>query len=560
MPLSSYIGKYWKKALIFMGSLLLVVLCTGLYLDQRWNRTLRGQLKDYVKEMSDSLYTLRYTRVKLNVFTGSLTLEEPSLVIDTAVYHRLQQTQRAPSLVYTISAERVRLRYFKVWRYFSRKELSAGFLRFRNPSIVLEQNALNIDTTQRPNAYERLSGRIRSLSIGSLELDSTTMKYIRIGKDSSRAVTQLNHVTIRVKDLLIDSLAVNDPSRFLYAHNYELALSDYTHRTADNLYQMQVRRVRYSAAEKTLQIGQFSVEPRYGKAEFDRRSQTQRDRFEVQLNNITVHNLEPQALLEDQQLRARRVDIGSGSFDIYRNRNLPMPPGNKLGQYPHQLLQKLKIPIYIDTLAGQRVDLQYSEVNPKTQQEGTVYLRQVSGQFRNVTNIDTLVERNPHCIAELDAVLMKSGMLKTRFDFFLNDPAGGFTVSGQLKDMDGRQLTPLTRPMAMIEIRAGRIRDLSFRIKGNERSASGDVTFLYNNLRVTILKKDAETLQLKRKGLLSLFANAIAINDSNPLPGGKAFTAHPRIARDPQRSFFNLIWKTIFAGLKETVVTGDVKL
>jgi hypothetical protein len=560
MPFSSYMKKHWKKALIITGMLAFLVIATGLYLQQRWNRTLRTQLRHYVKEMSDSLYTLRYTKLKLNVFTGSLTLENASLVMDTAVYRRLRETQRAPSLLYTLSAERIHLRYFKVWRYFSKKELSAGALALQNPSIVLQQDLRNRDTSRPYNAYERLSGRIRSLSIGTLALDSTNLKYVRIKQDGSRAITQLHHLSILVNDLLIDSLAVNDPSRFLYAHNYTLGLRDYAHRTPDSLYSMNLRQISYNAAEKTLRIGQFSVEPRYNRVEFDRRGKTQRDRFEVKLNNIAVRNLDPQALLEEQRLIAQRVDIGSGNFHIYRNRNLPMPPGNKLGRYPHQLLQKLNVPVSVDTLTGQRVDLLYTEANPKTQQEGTIVFRQLSGNFRNITNIDSLVKKNPHCIAELDAVLMKSGMLQTHFDFSLDDRGGGFTVSGQLKNMDGRQLTPVTRPLSMVEIRSCQIRDLSFRIKGNEKSASGEVKFIYNNLRVSILKKDTGTHQLKRKGLLSLFANAIAINDSNPPQGGQVFVAHPRLTRDPQRSFFNLIWKTIFAGLKETAITGKVQL
>jgi hypothetical protein len=555
----SFIKHYGKKILIIIGAFLLVLAGITLYLGQRWSGKLRTQLKDYVAEMSDSLYIMRYDGVTLNMFKGQLTLNNVSLVSDSVVYRRLQQQQRAPSVLYSFSADHMSLSYFKVWRYFMKKELSAGSLVLDNPSIVLEQDSRNVDTTRRRNAYENISSRIRSLSIGSLRLDSSNFKYVYIKKDNAKVITQLHHLSIHVNDLLIDAKAMEDPTRFLYARNYELHLRDYRHRTADSLYWMIVRDVSYNAAESNLTIGQFSVEPRYSRSEFDKRIKFQQDRFDVQFNNIAVNKLEPNVLLQKQQVRARRVDIGSGNIQIYHNRLLPSSNQIKTGQFPHQLLQKLSVPVLIDSLRTDRLDLSYMELNEKSLQAGTILFRQVHGLFRNITNIDTVIARNPHCIADLDAVFMQKGKLRARFDFILNGKAGDFAISGQLKDMDGRELTPLTRPLALIEIKSGYVQEVSFHMRGNEKSAAGEVKLLYNNLKVRILKRDEETREIKRKGLLSLFANAIAINDSNPRDG-KLHIAHPRYTRDPRKSFFNLVWKTLFTGVKEIAVSGNMPL
>lgn len=538
---------------------MLVLAAIGFYLSQRWSRQLRGQLKDYVREMSDSLYILQYDQVDLNILKGQLAISKVSLVTDTVVYKRLQQEQRAPAILYAFSADYLSLRYFKVWRYFLKKELSAGSLVLDNPSIVLEQDTRNVDTSRHRSAYENISSRIHSLSIGTLRLDSSNFKYTYIKKDSAKVITQLHHLSIHVNDLLIDAKAMEDPSRFLYARNYELHLRDYRHRSADSLYWMIVRDVSYNAAESNLHIGQFSVEPRYSRSDFDKKVKVQQDRFDVQFKKIAVNGLDPKDLLENQQIRARRVDIGSGNIDIYHNRMLPSSNELKTGQYPHQLLQKLSVPIMIDSLKASRVDIAYMEVNAKSLQAGTIRFNQVGGLFRNITNIDSLVARNRHCIADLDGVFMQRGKLQARFDFFLNDPKGSFAVSGKLDDMDGRELTPITRPLALVEIKSGYVQEVTFSMQGNERSASGTVKMLYNNLKVRILKKDDETSELKRKGLLSLFANAIAINNSNPRDG-QLHIAHPRYVRDPRKSFFNLVWKTLFAGVKEIAISGDVPI
>jgi len=254
----SRIQKIIKVILIVIGAFVLVVVGTGLYLSRHWGNLMRTQLRDYVKEMSDSLYELHYDNVELNILAGSLTLDSVSLVTDSLVYKRLQQEQRAPSLLYAFSANRVSLRYFKVWRYFLQKEVSAGSLELEKPSVVLLRDSRNIDTSRHRPVYENISTRIRSISINTLTLDSTNLKYTFVKKDSGQVITQLHRLSIHVKDLLIDSMAMEDPTRFLYARNYELYLKDYRHRTKDSLYWMMVRDVTYNAAERALHIGQFT--------------------------------------------------------------------------------------------------------------------------------------------------------------------------------------------------------------------------------------------------------------------------------------------------------------
>jgi hypothetical protein len=97
-------------------------------------------------------------------------------------------------------------------------------------------------------------------------------------------------------------------------------------------------------------------------------------------------------------------------------------------------------------------------------------------------------------------------------------------------------------------------------MEGNERSATGEVKFIYDHLKINILKKDDDTHQLKRKGLMSLFANVLAINDSNPPDNGKVKVVHTQYTRDPKKSFFNLVWKTLFTGIKETAIAANIKL
>lgn len=547
-----------KIVLITFGILILVVLCTGWYLNRHWNKLLKTELQGYVTDLSDSLYTVKFKDLHLDVLSGSVTVEKASMVADSAVYQRLLAQQKAPVDIYTISVDKLELKYFKPWRYFIGKDLSAGSLTVSGPSIIMEQNATVKDTSKPKTAYQNISAKMKSIFIGRLILDSTNFKYIFTRKDSSRVVHEFHNLRVHINDFLIDSVALNDPTRFLYARNYEIEMKDYMNRTRDSLYWMYVRGIRYDAALRTLHVRQFEIQPRYDKVAFQKKTGVQQDRYEVMLNNISMHNLNPRLLLQEQQIWGQRVNIQGGKVEIYRNRMLPMPPGNKLGQYPHQLLHKLKVPVSIDTLVGSNLNIQYTELSPVTEQSGYINFSHVHGLFRNITNVDSLVAKNRHMIADVDAVFMQSGKLTARFDFTLNDKAGHFGVSGQLNNMNGKDLNVVTKPLGKVEIRSCDIREMTFNIKGDERKAVGFVKLLYQNLKIAVLKQDSDHKGFKRKGLISLLANSLVIKDANPLRDQKVRTANVTYTRDIQKSYFNLVWKTLFTGVKDIAGAGNL--
>ncbi|WP_291911633.1 hypothetical protein [Chitinophaga sp. CB10] len=548
-----HIIKALKVTGIILGVLIILILGTAWYLNQHWNKLIRTELKSYVQDLSDSLYRIEYKDVRLNVLSGSVTVEKASMLLDTPVYRKMLANQTAPSSIYLISVEKLELKYFKPWRYFRNNEIHAGVLRVTGPSIVMEQNANVVDTSKPKTAYENISRKLKSILIGRLILDSTNFRYRFTKKDSSTVVHQFKNLSVRVNDFLIDSLALNDPTRFLYARNYEIGMKDYVHRTKDSLYYLNVNGIRYVAAEQTLEIRQVELNPRYEKEAFQKKLGHQQDYYHLVLEDVHLKNLNPKRLMQDQQIWAHKLIINGGKLEVYRDRRLPMPPGDKLGQYPNQLLAKLRVPVAIDTLIGRRFSIHYMETSPESDRTGNLRFSNVNGRFLNLTNVDSLVKKNNHLTARLDAVLMNSGKLTAHFDFLLGSKTGNFSVSGELKDLNGRELNPVTKPLGKVEIRSCNINQLTFNIHGDERRAAGEVKLLYDHLKIAILKQNKDSKEFERKGLISLLANIMVVRDSNPLPGDQVRVTHPAIQRDIQKSFFNLVWKTIFQGVKETV-------
>ena len=105
--------------------------------------------------------------------------------------------------------------------------------------------------------------------------------------------------------------------------------------------------------------------------------------------------------------------------------------------------------------------------------------------------------------------------------------------------------------MALIKISSGKINGIDFHFTGDNNSAKGDFVMKYQDLKVDVLKRDKKTNDIKKRGLATLAANLLVANE-NPTSEGLR-KENPEFKRDINKSFFNLVWKTLFTGMKKTV-------
>ncbi|WP_295120268.1 hypothetical protein [uncultured Chitinophaga sp.] len=546
--------KFLKVALITLAVLIVAVVITGIYLNNHWKRILNKELKIYVQKATDSLYHLSYTDIDMNVLTGNVSIANAELRPDSLRYRQLQAEQRATEAVFSLKVPVLEVRGVKIFRYLRKHEIAIGSLVLRDPEITMVRDANSVDTS-----VKKGMDKIQGLSLGRIDLSNITFLMTDIRKDSVRVLTKYTEVDVRVRDLQIDSLSAKDPDRFFYAREFDVDLKKYDFRTPDSLYWLHVKDVKYRAAAQELSVAQAVLEPRYSRAEQDKRVGVQKDRFDIKFDSITAQGFKPQNLMQGQVFISM-LRIKSGKLDVYRNRTLPMPPGNKLGSFPNQMILKLKLPLRLDTLKPGSVDITYTELNPKSRKLGTVKFLDAGGTLTNITNVDTVIARNKSMVADLHAKVMQSGPLKTRFEFMLDDSSGAFNITGHMGAMDAaKEFTPVVRGMAKVEIKSCNVKSVDFDIKGNEMSAKGVVKFIYSDLKINVMEEDEDTKKLKKKGFKSMLANIIAIKQDNPARGEAARVAYPTNQRDIKKSFFNLVWKNLSKGLMEIAATDAIQ-
>jgi len=204
------------------------------------------------------------------------------------------------------------------------------------------------------------------------------------------------------------------------------------------------------------------------------------------------------------------------------------------------------MPISIDTVRVIDGQLDYTELSNKTKREGTVPLRNLDLMLINITNIPHRILQHKECLAMLRASLFGSSLI-SRMQFYLDNPSGAFTARLKGGAMDGKKLNPITIPIASMEIESLNLGKADIQLHFDGHQAKSDLTFLYNDLDLKILKVTDEK-ELKGKGLLSFLLNKALLYPANPLPSAQVRSISTTIMRQPDQSFFNLLWSSIRKG------------
>nr|WP_226904867.1 hypothetical protein [Pedobacter schmidteae] len=526
----------------------------------RWKPMIAQKLKDGVYNRSFGLYKLDFKDIGFNLLTGSANLYDVSLIPDTVVYNKLKMLRVAPANIFQVRLKKLQLNRIGLLTAYFKREINIKAIVLDNPSI----NMIHYKVEKRPEMlkedqtlYQLISNRIRSIDVNSIKIVDADFDYIN--GDNARKLHSVKHLSLYANDFRVDSLTQFDTSRYYYAKDIGFELTGYKALTKDKMYTMKVDTVNGSALQQSIKVKGVQVIPMYPDLAFSRRYKYGKDRYDLKFNEIGFSQVDFALLNAKGDLRAGALKIGPAKVNIFVNRELPPPPGfDKVKNFPHVALKRLPVSAIVDTVILNNVDVAYTEYNPISQKRGTVYFQDLSGNILNVTNDTVKLAKNNHAIANLTAMVMKTSRINVQINFNLTDKDAAFSYNGNVAPMNMRVLNPMAKNMGLVEIESGQMQKADFNILANARGSSGRVHFYYTDLKIKLLKEGEAGAAPTKKGFLSFLANSLLIKDANPTNGEAVRTANVTFQRTPAASFFNLMWKSVFIGMREIVGLGAV--
>lgn len=555
-------NKKTSKILKWVGGILLVfILIIGgaaLYLSAKWKPLVTEKIKTAVYEGSDRLYKIDFKDIHLNLITGTAVLDSISLYPDSAVFTQLKAIKKAPTHLFRIRLAHLKINRVGILNAYFKKKVNVSSIILDNPSIDMVYNKVpkQIDTVKDERTlYQQISKTLNSIFVNDIKVIDADFDYY----SGLKKLNSVKHLSINVKNVLIDSASQYDTTRVFHSKDIAFGLSGYSALSKDKMYTTKIDTVNGSISNKTIRIVGLKMIPMYPDLTFSRKYDTQKDRYNLAFNEIKLSGVDFISLNNDGNFHAKKVVVGPAKVDVFMNRELPPPNFDKGRNYPHLALKRIPFATLVDTLSLTKIDVAYTEFSEKTKERGTLKLDNLSGDIVNLTNDSVRLIKKNHAYADLTTYIFGKGKMNVKIDFNLTDKDAAFSYVGTIGSFDMKVLNPLAKSLGLVAIEQGRVQKASFNINANSRRSSGQVIFQYSDLKVNLLKEDEEG-EKKKKGLLSFLANNILIKNDNPLKGEPVRTSNVTYERLPQASFFNLMWKSVFVGIRETVGIGIVPM
>ena len=490
----------------------------------------------------DSFYSYNNKRKELIVNKVAFSGKYSTLLFDEIIVNRFTDATGAP--IKLVDAKLLKLSGVNTNEIIKNKNLVIDTILCKN--ITYFEAPLDNTKNTKKSGTNDSTGFVNAYGVATKHLQFSDVKVIPVNKSKYT----LGNISIKINGVESDNIRqlVAKPTNF--SDEISIATDRISLQSKDKKYNYNFSNAVVNTKSKELRIDYFKIVPYTGEIQFAAKEKFQQDRYDVSLSGMTLKGIEIDNLLNNK-IDATELVINNTTAKIYRDLRKPLKKESKVGNYPSQVIQKLDIPLNLRKVTLANALIEYKERQILSDSTGIIRFTNARLEITNVTNMPAAIQQNNQMNISFNANALGSIPFKGNFKFLLNSKMGEFSANGHLSPFEAQILNKVSIPMALVKIKSGTINSMDFNFTGNNNGANGSFVMKYENFKVDVLKKDKESRQIKKKGLITFVANTL-VKNSNP-QNGKLREEKPSYERDIYKSFFNLVWKTIFTGLKTTV-------
>lgn len=546
------IATYPRRKIVFSILILFVpIFGGGLWYWNIYKKSIiKNKLERAVQEKSKGLYNINYSSLEIDEIAGDLSVSNMMLSYDSVKYLDFEKQGKTPSVLLNIFIPEINISGVKTPRALINHEIVGRKLEIKNPVINIKYTNEGKDFSKAApskEVYEQLLGNLHLIRADTIVVSGaqiTTMSH-----KTNKPFVQIKDVIITLVDVKVDSISNEDTTRMLFSKKVSIGCGSLFWSSPNKLYKYIADSIFISSVSKHLSVKTIKILPALSEDAFVKALPVQDDRFDFLLSDIEMRNINMFRLLEEN-LVADSMLIGSARFKIYRDLIIPRDKKIRVGYYPHQVLQKIPVSINVGKIIASNSFIEYKERSRITRKSGKVQFYNVNAAISNFTNDKEAIAVNHVMTADISSTFLNKAPVKVNWVFYLLHPKGRFNVRGSVGAIDGPSLNPLIEPMGPAHIKEGKFNGVEFNLQGYDYGMDGTVNMIYKNLKVAVLRKDKNTKQMKKKGLISFVAN-IFLKNSNPQKNEDVRIAKVHLDRDVNHSIYFLAWKTLFKGIKE---------
>ncbi len=326
--------------------------------------------------------------------------------------------------------------------------------------------------------------------------------------------------------------------------------------SSNGMYTFKVNGAKYSTTSNALTINVIIVQPNFTNYDFTSRYKYQKDRFEVELKNISARDFSFPNYFKSASLISSYIEIGQMDMVVFRDKRKEFQHVDK--PIFQEIIYNYKGAINIDSLFVKGGNVTYSEHADKANEPGSISLNQINCKVFKISNDSIYKTTNDFLILKAEALLMGKGKFTFQLKSKLFEKQNTFSFSGTLSDLETKELNPILEKTAFVYASSGKIDEMDFNFIANNDKSTGKLILRYQGLSLAFKNKQTDDTTAVKEWFISILANK-KILDSNPLPGEELRVGIIDFKRDTERSVINYCLKSLFSGIKSTLVKSPKK-
>ena len=544
-----------SKRFYIISGIVLVIIIAGVLVWRNFKyKFVNKKIDQLVEVKSRGLYEVNYQNLVIDEAGGNITAENVEILPDSLVYQYMQEQNTAPENLFYIKIPKLHITGVRTPKALLNKEISAHIIRIENAQIEIrigkgkKEDKPDFGKFMDPGMYRQLLGKLKSITADSVVLDNANL--VLLDKDSKKINYKTDGLSLRFASISIDSLTRNDSTRILFSKELTIHCNQFVLPFKDKMYTLIVDGLDYNSHTASLHTDRIRLDPALSETAFAKAHKYAIDRLDIKIGSLDLKNIDRMAMLH-QQLVADSLLLKNASFHIFRDKSYPHDSVDRTHAYPQESIMRLSLPVSIKKIVFNDSYIEYKEKNDKSDSSGKVSFFHVTATLHNVTNMRENLKLNNQMRLNFNASFLNQTPFTADIRMRLNDRYGNFRMDAQLGGLNAVDLNPLIKPMALAEMEKGKITSLRYHLDATNTHAKGRLIFQYDDLSLKLLKKDDDKNKYKTKFFPTLAAGLV-IKKSNP-QNGKLRTADVDYQRDIYRSIFNLMWKSLFSGIKQVV-------
>ncbi|TXK45749.1 hypothetical protein FVR03_12065 [Pontibacter qinzhouensis] len=518
---------------------------------------------DYTYRSPDSLYTLKLGSMQYSSQSQELVARSINLVSDKEVHKRLKQENRelANRNLFDLSAEHFKITGLDLIRAYETGRYTMSEIRLNEPEVGILQDqhiaATETDAAEAEAATDRLNKMVDAFRVRNINITDGTFRF-NILQDTLLRSQTVEHVSLALEQFRLVNLQASDPLDMFYVEDIGLLIRDYAVFLPDSLYQLQVKEIRTSLNDQAIYIDSLRLIPLFDKEAFTEKLDYSDDRFDVTVPTVKVLGINLNALYNYQDIMVKKLLIQDVEANIYRDNRLTQDP-NRRPYTLQKMLRQVDQYLAVDTVLLERTKLSYAEIAPQSLEEGYVVFNDLKLEILNVTNDDERIAANNVTTAYGSTNFMDAGKLEVTFKFHLDHHEDLYTYDGTLEQMNFKDFNPLLENIMGVRVTDGQVTGAAFSVTSTEHEATGNIDFLYEDLKIQLLKKDDKDNPGFFLNAGSWLINNLVIKSNNPAGRREPRKGPIEAPRDYQKSVFNHMSKAMIDGITSNLTTPFVE-